>query len=512
MPNITTQVVDDSPLYYIRRDLSGGANTRMHPSNLQETQAVILDNVDIGTAGQTSKRPGLTLIDELDATSRSMYGFQPAGGTNQLCSMNGTNLSVWAGSGTFANKKTDFSASTTPIMFRAFETGNFDVLMIGNGVDNWFRMKQDYSFEELVNAPNANKQPPKSTVGAFYRNRMWVLKSNKFYFSDAAPTSYTAAFDQTTNYYLMPVGTEMGVVGVRDSGMIVIGDQQIWSINPSTVPDATDKSEKVLDIGCVAQRTICQVADDIFFLAKDGVRGIFRTQLDKLQQGNSYALSYPLKTEFDSISWAYISKAASVYFDNKYFISLPTNGSAYNNSVWVYNLATGAWTTISGWNVSDWSVIQVGGQERLYATDSNSGNVYRAWYGATDNGTVITYKEQGKQDDLGQPLVKKYGGVVKVRAVSSGNYNIAVWASFDLADWTFLGNINLSTNAPTLPVVLPFNLVDNSVVTGTIHLDDYTPWRSMSLKLLNSDDNGSDPITIIERSVVAYAEEYSDES
>ena len=80
----------------------------------------------------------------------------------------------------------------------------------------------------------------------------------------------------------------------------------------------------------------------------------------------------------------FITKACSVYFDNKYFISVPVDGSTYCNEVWVYYPANG-WMVITGWNVSAWSKMKVNGEERLYATDSTDGKSISCVEGFSDN-------------------------------------------------------------------------------------------------------------------------------
>lgn len=54
---------DDQPLSVIRRDLGGGMNSRQHPQMIEDNQAVLLQNIMLETAGQTSIRTGQTLVD-----------------------------------------------------------------------------------------------------------------------------------------------------------------------------------------------------------------------------------------------------------------------------------------------------------------------------------------------------------------------------------------------------------------------------------------------------------------
>jgi hypothetical protein len=369
-------------------------------------------------------------------------------------------------------------------------------------------MLQDYTFADLG---NTNTSPPLSEVAAYFRQRVWVYDDDLLYYSTPYPADYSAAFDRTTNNYRVNAGLGRAIIPIRDTGLVVLGQDSVWGINPSVTPAATDKPEKLLEIGCVAGKTAVMVGDDVYYLAPDGVRGLFRTQQDKLQGGASYPLSYALKDEFDSLSWNYISKASAVYFDNKYFISVPVDSSAYNNEVWVYYPASGGWTIITGWSVADWAKLKVNGQELLYYIDSNDGSVYRAWTGYSDNGTAINYLEEGRREDLSQPLVTKSGGELKVRAKSSGNYNLSVSANADEGGYTLLGLMNLTGNTVTLPVTLDFVLSNPNIVEESFHLDGLGSWKNIQIKIQHNDTNGTDDIKVYERSVITFADEYQSE-
>lgn len=500
---------DDTPLFVIRRDISGGMNNRQHGANIGDTQMTVLKNVDIGVRGEARKRPGLTLIEDLSNNAGyGLFGFEPAGGTNELMAIEDTNLEGWIGSGAFVNRKSDFTAGTASKMLKIGESGEGDVLAVKIDGNNWFRMLQDHTFQDLG---DTNTSPPLTDVATYFRSRFWLLKDNLLYYSDVFSTDYSGAFNRTSENYNIPVGEERALIGLRDTGLVCIGSDEIWGLNPSVTPAATDKAEKLLEIGCVAKKTAVQVADDIMFLAKDGVRGLFRTVQDKLQAGASFPLSFALKEEVESINWVQISKATAIFYENKYFISLPVDSSTTNNEVWIFYPAFQAWVVVSGWNVADWTVMQVDGENRLYAIDSTDGSVYQAWKGFDDNGTAIDYDEQGRKEDFGQPLIQKNGGEVKIKAFSSGNYDLTIQVSIDDQDWTTLGTLNLTGDAPTLPQTLPFDLASTNLIEGTFHLDSLGPFNQIRLRIRHNDTNGSDDIKVFERQIITYPEVYQSE-
>lgn len=507
---------DDSRLSAIRRDLSAGMNERTHNTQLEDNEVELFENVDISTTGARIKRPGLTLVKDVGASSiAGLFGFNPVGGTPEFIAQSGTTLYTWDGvsPATFTSRKSDFTASTDTEIIKAFETGEGDVILVKTDSNNWFRMNTGHTFQDLGStAGTGTDSPPASKVATFYRNRLWVLKNDELFFSDAAPSDYSTAFNTTTNAFRMNVGNAKTVYGTYDLGLLVGGDEQIWALNPSVVPDPTsDKPEKLLDMGIVARKTFVQIGDDYAFLAYDGVRGLKRTIQDKLQLGRSEPLSYKLKDQTADINWDYADNACAIFFDNKYFIALPTGSSTTNNVVWVYFPATNGWSVIpSGWNVNCWATFKVDGEEQLFAGESTAdGLVYRAWSGVDDNGTAITYTEIGKNEDLGQPMIKKAGGEINVVAAVSGDYDIDVYASFDDGGFNLLGSVNLSGGLLSFPLTFPVVFPRSSRAYKKFHLDSYAPWYTIQPKFVSSDTTSSEEqIKILEHQITALADEY----
>jgi hypothetical protein len=387
-------------------------------------------------------------------------------------------------------------------------TGQNDIVLISNGTDNVFAMYQNHTLHDLG---NTNTSPPLTTALAYYGNRVWALKRNLAYFSDAFPADYSAAFDRTTNAFRVPVGTERAILATRDQGLIFLGADQIWQLAPSTVPSAaTDFPQKVLDIGCVNGNTAVPVADDIYFLAPDGIRGLFRTALDKLQTGESFPLSFVLQDEFNSVNWNHIDLACAVYFENKYIISLPTNGSATNNTCWVYYPAYKGWVVYSGWNIGKFAKLRLFGKETLYGIDAVTGQVYTLFSGTSDNGSAIVYDEWSKAEDFGQPLIYKYGCEFKVK-VQGGNGTLIVSASPDGQDWIQLGTLDTGLTSVTFPVTFPVHFGDENETNGVFHLDDagIIKFKRCKFRIYCADSGAI--INILESSVMAFAEAYLSE-
>lgn len=516
------RISDDPQAFIIRRDASGGVNSRQHGSLIGENQFTILYNADIGTAGQSSKRPGSTLIgnDVSNNTFAALHNYERQGYSDSLIAYDDGTIREWLGTGNLVDTEVGtFTASETDVgIISAKESGLVpdDVFIIQNGTDNAQRFHKDSSDVWAVqDLGDTNTSPPLTTVMCWYGNRLWCLKNDLLSYGDAYSADYSGAFDRTTEVFRVPVGEERGLVPTRDTGIIVMGRDGIWGIAPSVTPAATDKPEPIVtNRGVVSKKGWVNAGDDIYYFAQDGFRALRRTVQDKLQAGVDYPLSYNLKDEFEDISWAYIDRLTMEYFDNKIFIAVPTGAATFDT--WVYYPASQSFVIIQGWSPREWVKYKVSGEERLYYAKHGNGVIYRAWYGYTDegttttNGTAINYQEEGRKEDLGHPLVKKEGGVLKVKALSSGDYDLTVYASIDDQSYVTLGVLNLTGTAPVLPVDLPFTLASANIVQEEFPLDSLGEFYQIRIKIVHNAANGSDEITIYEREIISYPQVFQE--
>jgi len=508
---------DDQPLYKVVRDLSGGLNTQMHEQIIGDNQATNLSNVVLDTSGQRSLRAGSTLIEDLGATAGTgLFGLEPEGGTNQLIANSGEFFKWYSGSGAFASITSLASTFnfTLPCTFvKALESDLGEVAIIQNGTNNALRL--DPATPAFQDCADTNTSPPLTTVHTWFRDRYWTLNSNKLSYSGAIPADFSNTFARDTNYFNIPVGIERALLGLRDTGLIIAGSDQIWGLNPAIVPAPdTDKPEKLLDIGVLNGNTMEQVSDDVFFLSYDGVRGLFRTQQDKLQLGRSKPLSYYLKDEFEEINLTYISKADAIYWDGKYFLTLPTGNSTYNNKIWVCypNLRDSegipAWVTFTGLNIAYFAKCKFSGEERLYGIDAVDGKVYRLMNGTSDNGVAVEYLEEGRAEDFGKPLQSKWGGEFKLR-VAGGTGTLVVSASIDNGGYTQLGSVALEESGVEFPLTFPLDFRGDNEVSEQFHLDTLGTFKRIKFKIYANTLNQQ--ITILESLATTFLEEYQSE-
>ncbi len=131
------------------------------------------------------------------------------------------------------------------------------------------------------------------------------------------------------------------------------------------------------DLGCAARNTIVQIANRLLFLSDKGVYGLeFLDQYNL--RGNEIPLSDPIQPYIDRINQRFIDRAVAAYFDNRYWIAVPLDGSPENNYIFVYNFLNKGWESVDRvdslqFNVRDMLIGREGEENRLYITTSEGG-------------------------------------------------------------------------------------------------------------------------------------------
>ncbi|MAL50369.1 MAG: hypothetical protein CMH18_11470 [Methylophaga sp.] len=196
----------------------------------------------------------------------------------------------------------------------------------------------------------------------------------------------TDTYDRFSSEFRFNAGTSDFVVGLSsfaEDRLLVFNRNSIHVIEGSS--DLETSSQKLLtdEVGCVARKTIQQIGNQVIFLSDNGVYG---TQfLDEYNlRGAETPLSEPIDSTIKRINKNAQSKAVAVYFDNRYFIAVPLDGSdanAENNAILVYNFLNKQWESIDtvandNYHISNLLVLGDGDKRGVYAIN-NIGGVHR---------------------------------------------------------------------------------------------------------------------------------------
>ncbi len=188
------------------------------------------------------------------------------------------------------------------------------------------------------------------------------------------------------------------------------------------------------EVGCVARQSIVQVGNNILFLSDNGVYGANFQDLYNLR-GNEVPLSSSINPTIQRINRDVWDKSVGVYFDNRYYLAVPLDGSQVNNAILIFNFINKQWESIdtvnslaTGWNIANLIVAGKKSDRAVYAVNT-LGGLHRldARVGASDLlSTEIPVQGQEASVPYDIPAA------VTTRQFTMGTMNRKRWNNFEL--------------------------------------------------------------------------------
>ena len=256
---------------------------------------------------------------------------------------------------------------------------------------------------------------PSTSIAAYHNNQLVIAKNrDEVLVSDVFDAE---TYDPVSKAFRANAGSNDFIVGLHpfsESQILVFCRKSIWLAtaiigNDGTSIDPAASSLQLLtnEIGCSARSTITTAGTAVFFLSD---RGVYRldSQFDLKLRGNTMPLSDPISDLVATINNNSVASSNAVYFDNRYFLAVPTGESAIPNAVFIYNMLNAQWETkdVFPFGVDRLLVSDYGTQRRLFAS-SRYGNLF-----------LIDENEDGKDDGAfgsnqtdvtGELLTRRYG-------------------------------------------------------------------------------------------------------
>jgi hypothetical protein len=187
-------------------------------------------------------------------------------------------------------------------------------------------------------------------------------------------------YDNLFNAFRLNAGTADFIVGIHsfsEDKLLIFNRNSVHLINP-TNPLTSAKTTLITDeVGCVARDSIVQVGNNVLFLSDNGVYGASFQDLYNLR-GNEVPLSESIDATILDINRDFWSASSAVYFDNKYYIAVPTGTSSKNNVVLIYNFINKQWESIDSVGESSFDFEKLivagdGSNRGVYAVNSFGG-------------------------------------------------------------------------------------------------------------------------------------------
>ena len=124
----------------------------------------------------------------------------------------------------------------------------------------------------------------------------------------------------------------------QNDNLIALYEKSIHVITGISLPTLQNSEVwKITDeVGCIARKTVEIIGDHIVFLSNKGVERLRITPQLNLT-GQDIPMSQDIDDQFSTTNLNYtkIGGAVATYFNNRYYIALPSNGSDRNDIVYI---------------------------------------------------------------------------------------------------------------------------------------------------------------------------------
>ena len=213
-----------------------------------------------------------------------------------------------------------------------------------------------------------------------------------------------------------------------DDQLVVFNRESIYVISNSQDVKQANVQQLTGDLGCVARNTVVRVGDKMVFLSDNGVYALNFADLYNLR-GQDVPLSKAINEDIGRINWDYAKNASAVYFNNRYYIAVPVDGSATNNAIFVFNFLTNEWESVDTVNNSNWQYkkLMVAGDESLRGvyTIDQSGGIHKI--DANEDGFDRIIVQAG-----GSTITSTVQGKAITRSLTGRSIERKRWKEFDL--------------------------------------------------------------------------------
>jgi hypothetical protein len=110
----------------------------------------------------------------------------------------------------------------------------------------------------------------------------------------------------------------------------------------------------------------------VYFLSDNGVYRLDNSQIDLALRGNTLPLSEPISDIIETINQDAVGKSQGIYFNNRYYLAVPTGTDPSPNTLLIYNQLNESWESVDSLplSVDKLVVSDYGNARRLFAASS----------------------------------------------------------------------------------------------------------------------------------------------
>ena len=306
------------------------------------------------------------------------------------------------------------------------------------------------------------------------------------------------------------------IVPYYENRIIVFKKRRIFQV--TIPPDMTSAADWVIQLisnntGCVAESSAVQVSSDIFFLSDDGIRSLVRSAADDFTSVG-LPISEVIKDVIQEINTAEIGISTAAFYDNRYFLAVPTGSNDFNDTIIVYNTILGAFEGTWTPNVMQFALTNFQDEGLRLMQKITTGQIQKySGYKTPAQTTTSDYKDYGvyvsttttststgtgyfdyesyvrtRDMNFGDPFAEKHGSHFEVVFDDSFSTDttITIQRDTDVGDIDVQPNLNISSAVLTLPFVLPAQLPSSVKKRLASDLRAYQKWRLLNIKIASA--------------------------
>jgi len=283
-------------------------------------------------------------------------------------------------------------------------------------------------------------------------------------------------YDQIYGQYRFNAGTadfNVGLLSFADDKLVVFNRNSIHLVLGST-PESASVQLITNEVGCLARKTIVQIGNNVMFLSDNGVYGANFQDLYNLR-GSELPLSSSIQTTIDKINRQYWDQSVAVYFNNRYYIAVPTGSSTVNNTILVFNFINKQWESVDSTSDVDWDIenlIVAGkkGDRAVYAVNA-LGGLHRV--DARPDGVdrlATTIPVQGAQEGV----IYSIPAEVTTRQFTFNDFSRKRWNEFEMhvqSSNSEQSDFDISAEVENIDAEVDLNTL-SSYIDGSLDIDE----------------------------------------
>lgn len=203
---------------------------------------------------------------------------------------------------------------------------------------------------------------PPADFGLYFQGRIVLCVSR----DEIAASNYYEPniFDVSLDQFKINLGDNDFITGFtpyQENSFLIFKRNSIYyaflpppAITTLAIDRGIDTSSSIntltTQFGCLARRSIQVAGQNVFFLSDRGIY-MLNTALDLKLVGDQLPLSDAISDQVSRINSVYASSSCGLFFNNRFYLSVPVDDSTTNNVTFVYSMLNKAWESIDTYPV-----------------------------------------------------------------------------------------------------------------------------------------------------------------